>query len=158
MVHGQQQRDLATYQEGIHRQLAALQPTGRVRYVGEVSAIADWMRACDALVLPSEREGVPNVVLEAMSCGLPCLLTPFAGLPREELGTEGTHWLLAERDSAALGTALTALVREDARREMIGQAAAHHAAGSFGLEQTLDRYAALYHQLLHLPADRMSRA
>jgi len=53
----------------------------RARLVGEAepATLADWYRAADALLLTSSREGRPNVVLEALSCGLPVLATPAGG-------------------------------------------------------------------------------
>lgn len=148
VVHEAHQRELVTYQQGVRAQLARLATTGRVRHFGEVADIHLLMRACDILVLPSDREGVPNVVLEAMSCGVPCVLTPFIGLPREELGQEGKTWLLTERTSPALASTLSALINDEVRRQSIGAAAYLQARDHFGLEKTLDAYAALYRRLL----------
>jgi glycosyltransferase involved in cell wall biosynthesis len=148
VVHQDQQRALVTYQQGVRAQLARLIATGRVRHLGEVVDIHLLMRACDILVLPSDREGVPNVVLEAMSCGVPCVLTPFIGLPREELGQEGKTWLLAERTSSALASTLSALINDEVRRQNIGAAAYQQARNHFALEKTLNAYAGLYRRLL----------
>ncbi len=147
VVHEAQQRELASYQQGIHAQLARLAATGRVRHLGEVADIHLLMRACDILVLPSDREGVGNVVLEAMSSGLACVLTPYMGLPREELGTEGETWLLSERTATALAETLAALINDEARRQRIGSAALKHALAHYGLDKTLDAFAALFHRL-----------
>ena len=43
--------------------------------------IAKWMNAVDCLCLPSHHEGVPNVILEALSCGVPVLATQVGGIP-----------------------------------------------------------------------------
>ncbi len=43
--------------------------------------IAKWMNAADCLCLPSHHEGVPNVILEALSCGVPILATQVGGIP-----------------------------------------------------------------------------
>ncbi len=55
----------------------------RVRFAGVVAPkeLPAWYRAADALVLPSLREGWPNVVLEALACGTPVLATAVWGTP-----------------------------------------------------------------------------
>ncbi|TVR41355.1 MAG: glycosyltransferase, partial [Planctomycetota bacterium] len=45
------------------------------RFLGQRDDVPAWMKAADALVLPSSHEGQPNVVLEALACGSPALLS-----------------------------------------------------------------------------------
>jgi glycosyltransferase involved in cell wall biosynthesis len=64
-----------------------------------------WMNACDVLCLPSLSEGMPNVVLEAMACGLPVVASRVGGVP--EVVREGVNGLLTPAgDSASLAAAL----------------------------------------------------
>jgi len=69
-------------------------------------AVLALMATCDALVLPSLVEGRAIVQLEALSRGLPLLVTPNAG--GEDLITSGeTGWLVPIRDPAALADKIT---------------------------------------------------
>jgi len=67
----------------LRAQAGRLALSGDVRFVGAVhpERLPDWYRAADALVLPSLREGWPNVVLEALACGTPVLATAVWGTP-----------------------------------------------------------------------------
>jgi glycosyltransferase involved in cell wall biosynthesis len=67
----------------LRAQAGRLGLTDDVRFAGVVppARLPDWYRAADALVLPSLREGWPNVVLEALACGTPVLATAVWGTP-----------------------------------------------------------------------------
>ncbi|TWT17247.1 glycosyltransferase family 4 protein [Luteimonas marina] len=66
--------------------------------------LADWMRAASLLCLPSHNEGVPNVVLEAMACGLPVVATRVGGIP--EVLPEYAGTMVPAHDRLALAQAL----------------------------------------------------
>ena len=84
-----------------------------VRMVGARphAELADWFRAADILCLPSHAEGVPNVVLEAMTSGTPVVATRVGGIP--EVVPDFAGILVPAHDTGALSRALTcALDRE----------------------------------------------
>ncbi|WP_243049117.1 glycosyltransferase family 4 protein [Dyella sp. RRB7] len=78
----------------------------RVLLAGAVAhhALADWFHAADLLCLPSHNEGVPNVVLEAMACGIPVVATQVGGIP--EVLPPHAGILVPPHDGAALAAAL----------------------------------------------------
>jgi glycosyltransferase involved in cell wall biosynthesis len=90
----------------------------RVTLAGEVapSALATWYAAADLLLLCSHREGRPNVVLEALSCGTPVLATDAGGTA--ELLGEFDGMLARTRDPAQLAALAARLLERprDARR------------------------------------------
>lgn len=111
---------------------------------GEVIAA---LRAADLFVLPSkqagdgDRDGLPNVVMEAASQALPIVATDFAGIP--EFVRQGVEGLLVPPgDVAALAEALAALAAAPARRAGMGDAAHARLTGAFSAQAGLDAVAA----------------
>jgi glycosyltransferase involved in cell wall biosynthesis len=109
----------------------------RVRFAGAVApdALPQWYRAADALVLPSLREGWPNVVLEALACGTPVLATKVWGTP--EILTGCAAAALVDPTVEGLVAGLEKLPRLD-------RAAARPWAERHGWEPTLDGMQAIY--------------
>lgn len=84
--------------------------TARVQFLGRVEQdqLARCYSAADILVLPSSREGWPNVLLESMACGTPVVATNVGGVP-EILTTRDAGRLMSERSVANLVQAVTDL-------------------------------------------------
>jgi glycosyltransferase involved in cell wall biosynthesis len=80
--------------DGFDRELRALAGApalnGRVRFLGlqPPAALAELMSACDVFCLASSREGWPNVVHEALSCGAPVVATAVGAVPQMIAGPE----------------------------------------------------------------------
>ena len=89
--------------EGLCRDLGL----SNVRMVGSQTSgeVAEWYRWADAFVLPSDKEGMPLALLEAMGGGLPVVATNVAGIA----DTVGDDGILAEPDPAALAAAVDRL-------------------------------------------------
>ena len=114
----------------LQAQADALGLGARVEWRGALpqQAVLDAYRGADLFVLASriagdgDRDGLPNVLMEAQSQGLPCLATDVAGIP--ELVEDGaTGLLVPAEDVAALSAGLARLIREPALRVRLGAAA-----------------------------------
>jgi glycosyltransferase involved in cell wall biosynthesis len=85
----------------------------RVRFIGPMpqERLARVYNAADALVLASSREGLPNVVLEALACGTPVVASAVGGMP-EVVSTGIAGRLLRERTPEAIAAALRDLLAD----------------------------------------------
>ena len=78
-----------------------------------------WMNAADLFVLPSLREGLPTVMLEALACGTPFLGTKVGGIP--EVIKEGTGILIEPGKAEALASAIMEALEREWDRNSIAQ-------------------------------------
>jgi glycosyltransferase involved in cell wall biosynthesis len=106
-------------------------------------------RAADLFVLASrtavdgDRDGLPNVLMEAQSQGLPCISTTVSGIP--ELIRDGeTGLLVPPGDPRGLADALARLIRDPALRHHLGRAGEARVRARFAAEPGFDRLAAKF--------------
>ncbi|HWU76438.1 MAG TPA: glycosyltransferase family 4 protein [Rhodanobacter sp.] len=118
----------------LQQRATALGCSDRVDLVGAVphAQLGDWFRAADVLCLPSHNEGVPNVVLEAMACGIPVVASRVGGIPEVLPAHAGI--LVPVRKPAALSAALIDATARDWDRDRIVE----HARG-FRWDDNIDR-------------------
>ncbi len=82
--------------------------------------IAIWMNASDILTLASINEGVPNVILEALSCGRPVVATKAGGIP--EIVSSRDYGILTESgDAKSLASSIDEALSRDWDREKIAE-------------------------------------
>jgi glycosyltransferase involved in cell wall biosynthesis len=123
--------------------IATHRMTERVRLLGEREDMARVYSALDIATLSSAfGEGCPNVLVEAMSCGVPCVATD-CGDAADIIGPTGL--VVPPRDPEALSAAWNRLISlgPDARRAL-GADARRRIAGSYDLRIIVNRYDALY--------------
>jgi glycosyltransferase involved in cell wall biosynthesis len=102
----------------IERRIGELALQDHVKLVGFQPDLRNAMPTYDALVMPSLWEGMPNVVLEAMAAGLPCIVSD---IPEHRLvcGPAGTAQFFDPASTAALVDAVSAVAKSlDRRRAM----------------------------------------
>ena len=114
--------------------------------LGYRSDIERLLPGVDVLCLSSAfGEGFPNVLGEAMACGIPCVSTDV-GDARRIIADTGL--IVPARDPASLAHAIIDLIdRGPAGREYLGRAARARIEAEYSLPRIVDRYSALYSDL-----------
>lgn len=137
--------------EGHLRNLAAeVSVQDRVRFLGHVDQedLKTFYSAADALVLASSREGIANVLMEAMACGTPVIATPVWGTPEAVTAPEAGV-LMRDRSAEALVEAARELFARYPDRE-----ATRRHASQFRWERTSQELLALLRQAVAGEAEK----
>jgi glycogen synthase len=119
-----------------------------VEFVGGVSNIVPLYQQADIFVLTSDYEGLPNVVLEAMACGLPVVVTPAGGVPHIVRDGE-TGFMVPTRDEEAMVAAILRLSNDPQLRNQMGQRGRMFVENSYSLERMPGLLAGLYQRALN---------
>lgn len=135
-------------EEEVRKGVAARGLEKRVALLGVRTDVADLMRAADAFLMSSAWEGLPIVLLEAATCGLPIVATRVGG--NDQVVRDGETGVLVEaRDSAALAAAMDRLRKMDAaERAVMGARGRAHVERTYGLDAVIAQWDALYAEFL----------
>ncbi len=132
----------------LRRLVSALELQNHVHFLGFQSDVRPWMQAADGFVLSSLWEGLPVCLLEAGACEVPCVATRVPGT-REVVVDGATGFLTRPDHPASLRKAMLRLMKTPAeRRYAMGQLARKRVTEVFNMEDVLDRWDALYRDLL----------
>ncbi len=126
-----------------------------VLLTGDRGDVADLMGAMDVFLLTSEREGMSNATMEAMSLGLPCVVTDAGG--GEELVADGeTGYVCARGDRQALAERVGRLLDDPQLRRRLGERGRNRIREEFSPERMASATQALYRRLLAARSPRFS--
>lgn len=139
----------------LKRQAEELGLSDRIDWLGarDQRTVFDLIRRADLFVLPSreasdgDKDGLPNVLMEAQSQQLACLSTNFSEIP--ELIQDGvTGVLVPPGDSAALASALERLIRSPQERKTLGLAGCERVRRSFDASTGIAEIAGLLRETM----------
>ncbi len=109
------------------------------------------LAATDLFALPcvvardGDRDGIPNVLMEAMACQRPVIATPVSGVPELVIHGE-TGWLVAPEDPRALADGIEKMLSEPALCAKLAAAGRAKVEADFNIERTVERLVGLFRQ------------
>ncbi|HLZ59789.1 MAG TPA: glycosyltransferase family 4 protein [Ktedonosporobacter sp.] len=117
-----------------------------IELAGLQKDIPAQLRRAGISVLPSRWEGMPNAILEAMACGLPCVATRVSG--SEDIIEHGVNGLLVDiEDYKAMAQALLVLLSDPDLVKKYGQAARVTMETYYSLDHITDTYIEIYENM-----------
>ncbi len=120
---------------------------GVVELWGQRSDMPEVLSSAHLVVLPSYREGLPKVLLEAAACGRAVVTTDVPGC-RDAIDPGVTGVLVPVRNAAALADALKGLINDPARCQVMGNAGRALAESAFDVRQVVAAHLRIYQELI----------
>lgn len=130
----------------LEAQAESLGVSGRVRFTGFITEPAQHLALMDAFLLSSHTEGTSMTLLEAMSLGLPAVVTAVGGNV-EVVEHELSGLIAPDSDTAAFAQEMARLQQQTALREKISEAARARFQSRFSAEAMVKSYLRVYYQL-----------
>lgn len=106
----------------LQEQARALGVAERVDWYGQVANPFAFYRAASIFALPSRSEGMPNALMEAMSCGLPVIVSNASQGPQDLVKDNETGLVVPVDDVPALAKAIELLANDATLRKRLGDA------------------------------------
>ncbi len=131
----------------LEEKINALDCKDSIRLLGQISDPRDFYQAMDLFVLNSIREGLPNVILEAMAMETPVIATRIAGIP-SLIQSGVTGQLVEPSDQRGLELAIRSSIDDSARQQRFAKNARSLIESQFSFEVRMKKIAAIYDQLL----------
>ena len=136
-----------------HQDTEAMAITSYCRWLGPVDDVVPVLGAMDIFVLTSLREGLPNVVMEAMIMGIP--VVAYAAGGTGELIEDGVSGIVVPPgDEEKLFTAALSLLNDPERRQAMGKAAHQRMKEKFSEAETVKSTLECYKSILKMSPDK----
>jgi glycosyltransferase involved in cell wall biosynthesis len=127
-------------------QLRAWQQDGLIEWWGHRDDMPTILASAQMVVLPSYREGLPKVLLEAAACGRPLVATDVPGC--REVVKDGVNGLLVpSHDAASLGRAIARLLQDSPLRRRMGMCSRQLVLNEFTVAKITQNMLDLYAEL-----------
>lgn len=121
--------------------------SNKIKFVGRVNNVEDYLKAGDIFVFPTRAEGMANALLEAMACGLPCVATELEGVT-DSVINNGVDGLLTEAENVeALTEVLSKLLADNQLKKTLGINARNEITKNYQIQEIALKYIDLYKKI-----------
>lgn len=128
--------------EQLQHQVETLGMHDRIHLLGYVRDAALYLKAFDMFILPSKKEGLPYVLLEAGLAGLPVIASDLPG--NRDIIDSGEQGFLVAPEPTLLATSTQMLLRDEGMRRRLGSALHDRVMAEFSIKQMTDKTFELY--------------
>lgn len=115
--------------------------------INDDKSLVQLYRAADVFVLTSCQENLPNVVMESMSCGTPCVAFGVGGVP-EMIESQVNGYICHPQNIDDLASAIIRMLEDRSLRNRFSVACRNKAEGHYSMKLISNRYLNLYAELL----------
>jgi len=120
----------------------------KVSLIGETKEIEKYLKASDVFVLPSRKEGFPTAIIEAMACGLPCIVSKIPGISIDII-SDGKDGIIVQNQSIRdFSNVILNVLKNPCTAKELGLNATRKITNKFSIVTICNRYVKLYKQLL----------
>ncbi len=137
----------------LETELEGWRQEGVVEVLGCREDIPQLFAQSNIVVLPSYREGLPKVLIEAAASGRAVVTTDVPGC-RDAIEPDKTGLLVPVRDPIALANAVERLIKDGELRKQMGRAGRELAEREFAIENVVDAHLAIYREVLKASEER----
>ncbi len=127
----------------LQKQVSLLGLKDRVFFLGFLPDAARYLKGFDIFVLPSLKEGLPYVIMEAMAAGIPVVATNVGGIP--DLIRHGENGLLVSaKDSSGMAQTILDISKDEKLRSNFSKASLKIISTKFGLKHMVQKTISIY--------------
>ena len=137
--------------KGIFNEAGAEMPPlhlDKIRYIGHTDLVSYYIRNCDLFIFPSRQEGFGTVLLEAMSCGVPCVTNDIKGVTRDIIPDEQYGKIVDARDIEEFMRCISQFIDDGEVRESVGTFARGRVVETFSSTKVAQRCYDFYKRIL----------
>ncbi len=147
IIAGESKGQLDGIESSIRDMCLELELNNRINFVGLIQEPEKYYQASDIFVFPSRKEGMPNAILEAMSCGMPVLASDIGG--NVDIITHMVNgFLFANEDVEMLANSIRALMQNDNLQAQLGNKARDYILQFHDIKNIAQRYLDLMKEMI----------